>query len=215
MNEWRNIAGYDGHYQVSETGQVKSLKRGGKLLSLVIGERGYVQVNLYWEGRARSFLVHRLVGAAFLGRVEGYEVNHIDGVKTHNAVENLEIVTTEENRRHALVLKQAKIPGFAGLRRPGRRPRTVSVLLRGEQRGLDPTLGGHRSPSCMPGGSRRRGGSERPDSDFRNASLNIAARPPNGRRSAGADSIPITDRSTSARRGRSGTADVQKRSRTS
>jgi len=211
MNEWRNIAGYDGHYQVSETGQVKSLKRGGKLLSLVIGERGYVQVNLYWEGRARSFLVHRLVGAAFLGRVEGYEVNHIDGVKTHNAVENLEIVTTEENRRHALVLKQAKIPRFGSLRRRSRHGCTFSMLLRGGQRWVGPTHGVHGSRPCLPGGSRRRGGSEHPDSDFKKDGLSTATRPPTGRRSAGAGSIPANDRSTAGRYARPGRAGAQRR----
>lgn len=112
-------------------------------------------------------------------------------------------------------LKQARIPRLAGLGRQGQRSRTVSVPLREEQRGLDPTFGVYRSPSFLLGGSRRRGGSEHPDSDFIPAGLNIAARPPSGRRSAGADSSPTSDRSISGRRGRSGTASAQTRSRTS
>lgn len=71
----------------------------------------YVQVNLYREGGAKHHLVHRLVAAAFLGRVEGYEVNHRDGVKTNNAVENLEIVSTDENRRHAKLTGLLKSEG--------------------------------------------------------------------------------------------------------
>ncbi len=116
---------------------------------------------------------------------------------------------------HVLVLKQAKIPRLAGLGRRGQRSRTVSVPLREGRRGLDPTFGVYRSPSFLLGGARRRGGSEHPDSDFMDASFSTAIRPPNGRRSAAADSSPTSDRSTFGRRGRSGTASAQTRSRMS
>jgi hypothetical protein len=61
-------------------------------------------------------------------------------------------------RDDLLALKQAKILRRAGLRTLGWCQRTVSVLLRGEQRGVDPAHDVYRSPSCLPGGSRRRGG---------------------------------------------------------
>src|SRR6202022_4631984 len=115
----------------------------------------------------------------------------------------------------ALALKQARIPRLAGLRRLGRRQRIVSVLLRGEQSDLYPAHGVHGSPSLLPGGSRRRGGSEHPDSDFTGGFVSTATRPPNGRRSADADSTPATDRSTAGRYARFGRADAQRRSRRS
>jgi hypothetical protein len=102
MNDWRNIRGYEGHYQVSSTGQVRSLKRGGRLMSPAVSRTGYYQVNLYLEGRVKHFYVHRLVAAAFIKPIpEGMEVNHKDGDKSNNDVDNLEIVTAEENLRHA------------------------------------------------------------------------------------------------------------------
>jgi hypothetical protein len=102
MNDWRNIKGYEGHYQVSSAGQVRSLKRGGRLMSPAVSRTGYHQVNLYLEGRVKHFYVHRLVAAAFIRPIpDGMEVNHKDGDKSNNDVKNLEIVTSEENLRHA------------------------------------------------------------------------------------------------------------------
>jgi hypothetical protein len=100
--QWKTVPGYVGRYAVSNIGRVKSLKMR-KPLSLVRNKRGYVAVNLYKNGRVRNFTVHRLVAAAFIGEIpEGYHVNHKNGVKTDNRVTNLEIVTPEENRRHAV-----------------------------------------------------------------------------------------------------------------
>jgi len=102
MNDWRDIKGYEGHYQVSSTGQVRSLKRGRRLMSPAVSCTGYYQVNLYLEGRVKHFYVHRLVAAAFIRQIpDGMEVNHKDGDKSNNEVSNLEIVTSEENLRHA------------------------------------------------------------------------------------------------------------------
>ena len=98
---WRDVPGYEGHYQVSRAGQVYSLKRH-RLLAQVEGERGYLTVNLYRNGRPEHCLVHRLVAAAFLGPIPpGYQVNHVDADKSNNRLTNLEIVTPEENRAHA------------------------------------------------------------------------------------------------------------------
>lgn len=98
---WRDVPGFPG-YQVSRRGEVWSLKRN-RFLALVKGARGYMTVNLYHEGRVRGFLVHRLVAAAFLGPIPpNYQVNHKDGDKTNNELSNLEVVTAEENRQHAL-----------------------------------------------------------------------------------------------------------------
>jgi HNH endonuclease/NUMOD4 motif len=97
---WRPISGYP-NYQVSRSGQVQSLTRN-RLLAQVRGPRGYYTVNLYRNGRPRCCLVHRLVAAAFLGVIPaGWQVNHMDGRKDNNCLDNLEIVTAEANRLHA------------------------------------------------------------------------------------------------------------------
>ncbi len=99
---WRDVEHYPG-YQVSREGQVRTLKRGGKLLAQVEGSRGYMRVNLYRDGKAKHFLVHRLVAAAWLGPIPpGKQVNHRDGAKSNNTLSNLEIITAEANRAHAL-----------------------------------------------------------------------------------------------------------------
>lgn len=98
---WRPVAGYP-NYQVSRGGEVRSIKRG-KLLAQARGRRGYAVVNLYRWGQAKCFLVHRLVAAAFLGIIPpGWQINHLNGDKECNEVGNLEIVTAEENRQHAV-----------------------------------------------------------------------------------------------------------------
>src|SRR5262245_60662924 len=94
---WRDVPGFEGCYQVSRRGEVRGLKRN-RLLARVKGKRGYLHVNLYHNGRAKNFLVHRLVAAAFLGALPpNQQVNHKDGDKTNNELSNLEVVSPEEN----------------------------------------------------------------------------------------------------------------------
>jgi hypothetical protein len=98
---WRPISGYP-NYQVNRNGQVRSLNRN-RLLAQVRGPRGYYTVNLYSGGRPRCCLVHRLVAAAFLGVIPpGWQVNHKTGDKSRNSAEELEIVTPDQNRQHAV-----------------------------------------------------------------------------------------------------------------
>jgi len=100
-DDWRPVPGYP-NYQVSSRGQVRSLVRH-KLLAQVQGKRGYLLVNLYRDGKPKNFLVHRLVALAFIGVIPaGWQVNHRDGDKRNNDVRNLEIVTVEQNRAHAV-----------------------------------------------------------------------------------------------------------------
>ena len=93
MNEiWKDIDGYNGKYQVSNYGRVKSLKYGKeKILIQVKMKNGYLYVNLYKEGKVKTCRVHRLVCQAFLDNPNGYTcVNHKDECKTNNCVDNLE-----------------------------------------------------------------------------------------------------------------------------
>ena len=100
---WKDIHDYEGLYQVSNMGNVKSLSpnlkhRKGKPNELIMhktmSSTGYMHVQLYKNHKAITKLVHILVATAFIDNPENKpEVNHIDGNKRNNAIENLEWVT--------------------------------------------------------------------------------------------------------------------------
>lgn len=109
---WKDIPKYEGRYQVSNTGRVKSLvchAHQNPILSPHL-RSGYKEVGLTdATGRRTGVSVHRLVVAAFYGEIpSGMFVNHIDGTRTNNNVENLEIVTPAENVKHAYRIGLAK-----------------------------------------------------------------------------------------------------------
>ena len=110
--EWRDVVGYEGLYQVSNQGRVKSLerkvpKRNGertvkeRILKPITDRYGYLIVCLCAGGKQKMFKVHRLVCQAFHKNPENKLcVNHIDENKTNNAASNLEWSTYEENNNH-------------------------------------------------------------------------------------------------------------------
>lgn len=100
MEEWRDVKGYEGFYQVSDLGNLKSNK-GYKKAS--INQDGYYQTTLYKNGVKRNVLVHRLVAEAFLPNPYNKPtVNHIDGNKLNNKLDNLEWATNKEQTQHAI-----------------------------------------------------------------------------------------------------------------
>jgi len=115
---WKDIKNYEGLYQVSSFGRVRSLDRqawNGKVwhekkgvsLALRKHNAGYLSVALSKEGRVDYFLVHRLVGEAFLERCPSKsEINHIDEDKYNNHVGNLEWATPKENMNHGTRVKR-------------------------------------------------------------------------------------------------------------
>ena len=114
MEIWKDIKGYEGYYQVSNLGRVKSLDRvatysdkkvhhlKGRVLKPMVTKHGYEIVDLRKDRKRKTSKVHRLVAIAFLDNPKNKpQVNHIDGVKLNNNLNNLEWVTNAENIRHA------------------------------------------------------------------------------------------------------------------
>ena len=97
----KDIPQYEGLYAVTRDGKVWS-HRQRKYMKLQLGRRGYLQVNLIKDKKPVCFYVHRLVANTYIAPVElKTQVNHIDGDKTNNTVENLEWTTQMENIIHA------------------------------------------------------------------------------------------------------------------
>lgn len=108
---WKDIKDYEGYYQVSNLGGIKSMDRkvirsDGKVLNLKSkimnpskNSKGYYLVDLRKNGTRNTQRMHRLVAAAFLGESD-LEVNHKDGDKFNNSLENLEYMTHVENITH-------------------------------------------------------------------------------------------------------------------
>ena len=103
MEIWKDVLGYEGFYQVSDCGQVKSFprKRAWKerILKPGLNTGGYHQVSLCKDGKNKHFLVHRLVALAFLEGDPSLTINHKDECKTNNHISNLEYLTIGDNVR--------------------------------------------------------------------------------------------------------------------
>lgn len=99
---WKDIPEYEGLYQASNLGRVKSLKRPRglkeKILKPLITRNGYYQVALNKNSIAKFYKVHRLVWLVFNGQIpENMQVNHINEIKTDNRLSNLNLMTPKEN----------------------------------------------------------------------------------------------------------------------
>lgn len=100
---WRPVKGYEDYYLVSNKGNIFSIRNNRKLTIKVNSRHHYCEIEFNINGKASYFRVHRLVAEAFIPNPENKPyVNHIDGVKQNNNVENLEWVTGTENNIHAI-----------------------------------------------------------------------------------------------------------------
>ena len=108
MEEWKTIKNTNGDYQVSNLGRIRSKRnknREWKIINCFKEKTGYIGVKIRFNNtnKRTHLLVHRLVAEYFLIKTsKNMEVNHINGVKTDNRVENLEWVTSSENTEHAV-----------------------------------------------------------------------------------------------------------------
>lgn len=102
IEEWKDIKGYEGIYQVSNFGNIKSLYGKEHLIKPFPRPNGYLGIMLYKNGKTHPRSIHRIVAETFISNPEDKEqVNHINGIKTDNTTNNLEWCTRKENMAHS------------------------------------------------------------------------------------------------------------------
>lgn len=116
MEKWKPVKNYEGYYEVSTHGRIKSIDhitktaikhnthvvKRGKMLKLNMKKSGYLTFDASKENKIKTILVHRAVAEAFIPNIDGKPcVNHKNANKTDNRVENLEWATYQENTEHA------------------------------------------------------------------------------------------------------------------
>lgn len=118
---WKDVVGYEGMYLISNFAKIKSLDKvvrtkgfnatrihKGKMLSCRKTDDGYVRINLSKENKKKTYKIHRLVAEAFIENVYNKPtINHIDGNKENNIVNNLEWMDWDENYNHYKTTKGA------------------------------------------------------------------------------------------------------------
>jgi hypothetical protein len=100
MEKWKDIDGYEGKYQISNYARARNIQTGN-ILKTVKGKTGYKVLSVY-NGKHKTFKLHRLIALAFIPNPDNKPcINHKDGDKLNNSIENLEWVTHSENNKHA------------------------------------------------------------------------------------------------------------------
>lgn len=113
--QWRDVDGYDGAYQVSDLGRVRSQKSGEwKVMKAINDNRGYLQVQLSKDGKKKNFFVHRLVAQAFIENDDDNktQINHRNEIKSENRIWNLEWCTAQYNSTYNGLRKRQSRPKY-------------------------------------------------------------------------------------------------------
>lgn len=109
--EWRDVVGFEGFYKVSSIGRIKAIHGKEKIIKTSLDRRGYPRTTLCIRGRKKYDSIHRFVAIAFIDNPENKRtVNHKDGNKLNNCVDNLEWATDKENKAHAMANGLAVMP---------------------------------------------------------------------------------------------------------
>jgi len=102
---WKDIEGYEGLYQISNLGRIKTISRQGtntRFIKKDIRKDGYIQVHLTKNSKMKNFLLHRLIAQTFIPNPNNFKyINHKDGNKQNNDISNLEWCTSSQNIFHA------------------------------------------------------------------------------------------------------------------
>lgn len=128
----KDIQGYEGLYYVTDSSEVFSYDRQhfmkmhnkyctvyGKKIKTSVNNNGYVKVVLCSNYKIKNYLLHRLVAIAFIKNKKRLpDINHIDGNKKNNSIENLEWVTKSQNTRHSISIGRHKSPFLKGDKHP-------------------------------------------------------------------------------------------------
>lgn len=97
--EWRSVPGYEGLYEVSDAGQLRSVSKG--IISLYPDKHGRLRTQLRKDGAAKNFFLSRLMWLAFKGEIPtGYDVHHCDENFNNNCLENFELLENRKHRSH-------------------------------------------------------------------------------------------------------------------
>ena len=130
MEVWKDIKGYEGYYQVSNKGRIKSLSRKifngksyyvskEKILKIPVAKNGYYTVVLYKNNSLKAFQVHQLIAINFLNHKpckHKLVVNHIDTNKLNNDISNLEIISHRKNTDKKHIKSSSKYVGVRKLK---------------------------------------------------------------------------------------------------
>lgn len=149
--QWGDVPDYEGTYQVSNLGRVRSLTRTilvrnrylitckGRVFKLRTDNHGYIQVKLSKNGNSSNKSVHQLVAIVFLSHIvcgHKWVVNHKNFIKTDNHLENLEIITQRENANHKHLKSSSSFVGVDWHKKANRWRARIHVNGKVENLGL-------------------------------------------------------------------------------